>query len=133
MGKVKFGWFFASQGTEAAEVQAARLAGEAGKGATAYLNLETGDCHGDDVAVSALLGCGVQRVVVGLKHPLPHLRGLAVSALRERGLAVDVLRDAWGVDQGGIMQEALQACLEVNQVGGVWGLGWGVGKVGGWK
>ena len=52
---------------------------EAAKGATAYLNLECGDCHGDLSAVQTLAAAGVSRVVVGLKHPLGHLRGEAVQ------------------------------------------------------
>jgi diaminohydroxyphosphoribosylaminopyrimidine deaminase/5-amino-6-(5-phosphoribosylamino)uracil reductase len=57
-----------------AEVLAAQEAKAAAQGATAYINLESGDCHGDEHAVAALVAAGVQRVVVGLRHPLPHLR-----------------------------------------------------------
>lgn len=63
-----------AQGTTPSEVLAVQQAREAAKGSTAYLNLETGDCHGDESAVSALLSAGVSRVVVGLRHPLGHLR-----------------------------------------------------------
>lgn len=72
--------FQRAQGTTPAEVVAARQAGEAARGATAYLNLETGDCHGDDSAVAALIQSGVERVVVGLRHPLSHLRYVAAGA-----------------------------------------------------
>jgi len=48
------GYLYA-QGTAAAEVQAIDAAGERCRGATAYLNMEPGDCHGDHSAVSALL------------------------------------------------------------------------------
>lgn len=67
------------QGTASAEVQAVRLASGNVQGSTAYLNLESGDCHGDDAAVKALLEGGVERVVIGLKHPLPHLQGQAIQ------------------------------------------------------
>ncbi|KAJ7165429.1 hypothetical protein O6H91_Y545700 [Diphasiastrum complanatum] len=47
-----------AQGTTSAEVQAVERAGEHARGATAYLNLEPGDCHGDESAVKALkLAC----------------------------------------------------------------------------
>jgi diaminohydroxyphosphoribosylaminopyrimidine deaminase/5-amino-6-(5-phosphoribosylamino)uracil reductase len=67
------------QGSESVEVQAARLGGPAARGSTAYLNLETGDCHGDDTSLRALIDCGVERVVVGLQNPLRHTRGLAIK------------------------------------------------------
>ncbi len=60
-------------------MQAARLASGFAEGSTAYLNLETGDCHGDDVSVQALIQSGVSRVVIGLKNPLRHCRGLAIK------------------------------------------------------
>ena len=50
-----------AQGTESAEVQAVRQAGPAARGSTAYLNLETGDCHGDATSVGALVQSGVGR------------------------------------------------------------------------
>jgi diaminohydroxyphosphoribosylaminopyrimidine deaminase/5-amino-6-(5-phosphoribosylamino)uracil reductase len=84
--------FQRAQGTTAAEELAALAAGPLARGSTAYLNLESGsDCVGDDAAVRALVGAGVARVVVGLRHPLPHLRGRAVAALRRAGVRVDVL------------------------------------------
>jgi len=46
--------FLSAQGTKSAEVQAVERAGDEAKNATAYLNLEPGDCHGDDSAVRAL-------------------------------------------------------------------------------
>ena len=49
------------QGTTSAEVQAVQQAGPALRGGTAYLNLETGDCHGDDASVAALIQGGVGR------------------------------------------------------------------------
>lgn len=47
--------FLYAQGTKSAEVQAVEAAGEHCGGATAYLNMEPGDCHGDHTAVSALV------------------------------------------------------------------------------
>lgn len=63
-----------AQGSSPSEVLAAKAAREAAQGSTAYLNLETGDCHGDEAAVAALVQAGVSRVVIGLRHPLSHLR-----------------------------------------------------------
>lgn len=63
-----------AQGTTPSEVLAVQQARESAQGSTAYLNLETGDCHGDESAVAALVAAGVSRVVVGLRHPLRHLR-----------------------------------------------------------
>ncbi|XP_058102513.1 riboflavin biosynthesis protein PYRR, chloroplastic isoform X2 [Magnolia sinica] len=47
--------FLYAQGTKPAEAQAVEAAGELCKGATAFLNLEPGDCHGDHTALSALI------------------------------------------------------------------------------
>jgi len=80
-----------ANGTTSAEVLATRLAGDRARGGVAYLNLEPGDCHGDLAATEALISSGVQRVVIGLKHPLRHARGKAIQALRAAGLTVDVL------------------------------------------
>lgn len=91
-----------------------RIAGEAARGSTAYLNLETGDCHGDDASVKALLQGGLRRVVVGLRHPLPHLRGQAILALQRNGVRVDVVGE---VPASPALEEARRACLEVNEVG----------------
>ena len=119
-----------------------REAGPAARSATAYLNLETGDCHGEAAGVKALVQAGVARVVVGLRHPLPHLRGVAVGDLRAAGLEVDVLGDiafsssssssgggsgssssggagssiqAFGGAGEGLQGAALDACLRVNE------------------
>ena len=90
-------------------------AGEAARGATAYLNLETGDCHGESAAVDALLHGGVVRVVIGLRHPLPHLRGGAIAALRAAGVAVAVLGEAPTSAAAEAVEAALDACLLANE------------------
>ncbi|KAG1655585.1 hypothetical protein FOA52_005884 [Chlamydomonas sp. UWO 241] len=115
-----------AQGTLSAELQAVVAAGGAANGATAYINLECGDCHGDAAAVRALIAGKLSRVVVGLRHPFAHARGTAVRALRAAGLRVDVLSDAVaaGVAGGGgggglVLDEegaaAWDACLRVNE------------------
>lgn len=55
IGKVVGEGFLYAQGTKPAELQAVEAAGEFCRGATAYLNMEPGDCHGDRTAVSALV------------------------------------------------------------------------------
>ncbi|KAL1813368.1 riboflavin biosynthesis protein PYRR, chloroplastic [Daucus carota subsp. sativus] len=100
-----------AQGTKPAELQAVEAAGEYCKGATAYVNMEPGDCHGDSTAVSSFIKGGITRVVVGIRHPLQHLRGSAIRTLRSEGLQVDVL----GEDlHGKTIEEALKPCLLVN-------------------
>lgn len=48
------GYLYA-QGTKPAEVQAVEAAGEYCRGATAYVNMEPGDCDGDNTALSAFI------------------------------------------------------------------------------
>ena len=105
-----------AQGTASAETQAVSQAGPSARGTTAYLNLETGDSHGDMSSVVALVNSGVSRVVIGLLHPLPHLRGQAVRTLKAAGISVDVLQPGPAA-QGQAAQQCLQACLQVNEVG----------------
>ncbi|GKV40193.1 hypothetical protein SLEP1_g47861 [Rubroshorea leprosula] len=100
-----------AQGTKPAEIQAVEAAGEHCRGATAYLNMEPGDCHGDHTAVSALVQAGIKRVVVGIRHPLQHLRGNSIRALRSQGLHVEVLGEDM---QSKIVEEARKSCLLVN-------------------
>ncbi|MBA0797128.1 hypothetical protein Gohar_007850, partial [Gossypium harknessii] len=104
------GYLYA-QGTKPAEVLAVEAAGERCRGATAYVNMEPGDCHGDDTAVSALVQAGITRAVIGMRHPLQHLRGNAIRALRSQGLQVDVLGEDM---QSKLVEEAQKACLLVN-------------------
>lgn len=46
-------WY--AQGTQAAELQALEEARGSARGATAYVNMEPGNCHGDDSAVEGLI------------------------------------------------------------------------------
>lgn len=48
------GYLYA-EGTKSAELQAVEAAGNNCRGATAYLNMEPGDCYNDRTAVSALV------------------------------------------------------------------------------
>ncbi|CAN0859652.1 Riboflavin biosynthesis protein PYRR, chloroplastic [Linum grandiflorum] len=105
------GYLYA-QGTKPAELQAVEAAGHWSKGATAYLNMEPGDCHGDGAAVKALVQAGVSRVVVGIRHPLKHFQGHAIRALRGEGLLVDVLGE--DLQTTTVLEEARKSCLFVN-------------------
>ncbi|XP_078434792.1 cytidine/deoxycytidylate deaminase family protein [Wolffia australiana] len=110
-GNVAGEGFLYAQGTKCAELQAVEAAGERCRGATAYLNLEPGDCYADQTPVTALLKAGISRVVVGLRHPLSHLRGQAINVLRTEGVQVDVLGENL---QSNVYEEALKSCLLVN-------------------
>lgn len=103
--------FLYAQGTKPAELQAIESARDLCRGATAFLNLEPGDSYGDETAVSALVKAGISRVVVGLRHPLEHLRGKAIHTLRGEGVQVDVLGEEL---QSKTIEEALKYCLSVN-------------------
>ena len=83
------------------------------RGGTACVNLEPvhGEVAGETRAVEALVTAGVRRVVVGMLHPLPGLRGRAVKAMRERGIVVDVL-DARA---SGLEGEVAASCRETNE------------------
>lgn len=105
-----------AQGTTSAEVQAVAAAHSLAGGSTAYLNLETGDCHGDSTSLSALVQAGVSRVVIGMRHPLPHCRGAAIQELRQHGLRVDVLGEAACLEAVGWEESTLQKCFVANEV-----------------
>lgn len=107
------------QGTTSAEVQAvakARANFPTVSGCTAYLNLETGDCHGDSASLSALVQANVSRVVIGIRHPLAHCRGAAIHDLRQHGIKVDVLGEAPCLEAVGWEERVLQKCFVANEV-----------------
>eukprot|EP00878_Enallax_costatus_P014789 GHUV01015477.1.p1 GENE.GHUV01015477.1~~GHUV01015477.1.p1 ORF type:complete len:312 (+),score=48.20 GHUV01015477.1:142-1077(+) len=104
-----------AQGTTPSEVLAVQQARAAAKGSTAYLNLESGDCHGDESAVAALVAAGVSRVVVGLRHPLRHLRNKAIAAYAAAGLDVAVLGEAPLASDPAAAEAALCSCLSANE------------------
>jgi hypothetical protein len=106
------------------QVTAVRQAAGAAKGGVAFVNLEPrfgvhpvhGAVDGAEEEVQALLSSGVERVVVGLSHPVPGLRGSGVAALRAAGLHVDVMDYGAGLgDLGSEAQAAARACLEANE------------------
>ena len=72
------------------ETEALRRAGEAARGATAYVSLEP-CCHWGRTppCVDALIEAGVRRVVVALEDPDPRVAGRGLRRLRGAGLAVE--------------------------------------------
>lgn len=73
-------------------------------------------CNGMWVLRHVLAPAGVARAVVGLRHPLAHLRGAGEAALRRAGLVVEVLGEAPVLAPPERCAEAVDACLRVNEV-----------------
>ena len=77
-----------------AEANALAGAGEAARGATAYVTLEPCCHHGrTPPCTGALIDAGVARVVIGMQDPNPQVAGEGVRMLEDAGIAVtrDVL------------------------------------------
>ena len=79
-----------------AETRALVQAGEAARGATAYVTLEPCAHHGETApCAEALVAAGVSRVVAAVEDPDPRVSGRGFEMLRNAGIevATDVLRD----------------------------------------
>jgi diaminohydroxyphosphoribosylaminopyrimidine deaminase/5-amino-6-(5-phosphoribosylamino)uracil reductase len=74
-----------------AEVTALEAAGDAARGATAYVTLEP-CCHQGKTSpcTQALVRAGVGRVVVAVEDPFPQVAGKGIAELRAAGVACDV-------------------------------------------
>ena len=80
-----------------AETEALGLAGEAARGATAYVTLEPCAHHGrTGPCAEALVRAGVVRVVTALEDPDPRVSGVGHAMLRAAGVAVET---GLGADQ----------------------------------
>jgi diaminohydroxyphosphoribosylaminopyrimidine deaminase / 5-amino-6-(5-phosphoribosylamino)uracil reductase len=74
-----------------AETVALAQAGEAARGATAYVTLEPCSHHGQTPPCAAsLIGAGVARVVAAVEDPDPRVHGKGFAMLREAGVEVVV-------------------------------------------
>ena len=73
-----------------AEIHALQAAGEAARGATAYVTLEPCSHHGrTGPCARALIEAGVKRVVVAMEDPNPEVAGRGLTMLREAGVRVE--------------------------------------------
>ncbi|MHC0054893.1 bifunctional diaminohydroxyphosphoribosylaminopyrimidine deaminase/5-amino-6-(5-phosphoribosylamino)uracil reductase RibD [Actibacterium sp. D379-3] len=89
-----------------AEPVALAQAGDAARGATAYVSLEPCAHHGQTPpCAEALIAAGVVRVVTALEDPDPRVAGGGHALLRAAGIAVEtgVLADAAGRDHRGFL------------------------------
>ncbi|MSO74084.1 MAG: bifunctional diaminohydroxyphosphoribosylaminopyrimidine deaminase/5-amino-6-(5-phosphoribosylamino)uracil reductase RibD [Alphaproteobacteria bacterium] len=80
-----------------AETEALRRAGQAARGATAYVTLEPCAHQGKtDPCVEALIDAGIKRAVIALEDPDPRVHGRGLAKLKEAGIEVvlGVGRDA---------------------------------------
>lgn len=92
-GQVVGEGFHRRYGAPHAEVEALSAAGEAARGATAYVTLEPCDHHGKTPpCTQALVRAGVRRVVFGAEDPGP-VSGGGADTLRAAG--VDVVGPVW--------------------------------------
>ena len=89
-GKVVGEGWHERAGEPHAEIMALTAAGDAAKGATAYISLEPCCHHGRTPPCSdALISAGISRAVVAMEDPNPQVAGKGITQLREAGIDVD--------------------------------------------
>ncbi len=92
-----------------AETEALARAGDAAKGATAYVTLEPCAHHGQTPpCADALIEAGVARVFAATEDPDPRVKGGGMARLRDAGIAVEtgLLREeAEAVNAGYLMRQ----------------------------
>ena len=83
------GWHVRAGGPHA-EIHALVAAGEAARGATAYVTLEPCAHHGrTGPCAEALIAAGVGRVVAAMRDPFPQVDGAGFARLQAAGIAVE--------------------------------------------
>ncbi|HHH89470.1 MAG TPA: bifunctional diaminohydroxyphosphoribosylaminopyrimidine deaminase/5-amino-6-(5-phosphoribosylamino)uracil reductase RibD [Aliiroseovarius sp.] len=90
-----------------AEVQALEQAGEAARGATAYVTLEPCSHHGKSPpCADALVAAGVARVVVAMEDPNPLVAGQGLARMRAAGIEVvtGIMEDEARRDHAGFLK-----------------------------
>ena len=91
-----------------AETEALARAGEASRGATAYVALEPCDHHGETPPCSlALIDAGVGRVVVATSDPDPRVAGQGIARLKDAGIDVSTevrAEEAKALNQGFLLR-----------------------------
>lgn len=100
------GWTQAG-GRPHAETEALAMAGEAARGATAYVTLEPCAHHGQTPpCADALIAAGVTRVVAAIEDRDPRVSGAGFARMRAAGIDVEtgVLADAARTDLAGFFQ-----------------------------
>lgn len=84
------GWTQAG-GRPHAETMALAQAGEAARGATAYVTLEPCAHHGQTPpCAEALVAAGIARLVVALEDPDPRVSGRGLACIKQAGIAVEL-------------------------------------------